>query len=143
MVDYLQKLTPADPRRQRHEQVAAMSSDLKTLARELSVPVLCLAQVNRSSDKANDRRPTLSSLRESGSIEADADGVWLLHRPGDYEPDNAELRGVAILDVAKNRNGRTGDFKLQWDAAATRFRTAVPEVPVTNFEDAQLPPELF
>jgi replicative DNA helicase len=125
VVDYLQRLRPSDPRRQRHEQVGELAADLKTLARELSVPVLVLAQLNRAA--TSDGRPTLANLRESGTIEAEADQVWLLHRPELAKPKDPDLQGKAELIAAKNRNGETGSFPLVWQSGLTLFSD--PETP--------------
>jgi replicative DNA helicase len=123
VVDYLQLLTPPDRRVQRHEQVGAITAALKSLARELDLPVLCLCQLNREAEKLD--RPGLANLRESGSIEQDADVVMFLCRPEkgfttgtDRGPtDNWD----AELIVAKNRNGECGKFQLDWQADATSF----------------------
>lgn len=124
VVDYLQMLAVDDRRAARHTAVGQMSGDLKTLSRELDVPVLCLAQLNRQSEQNKDHRPTLSSLRESGAIEQDADVVAFIHRAEVYEPRDEMLHGQAELLVQKNRNGPTGNFKLTWNASATTFGTA-------------------
>src|SRR4029077_7153919 len=90
----------------RREQAAAISRRLKFLARELKIPVIALAQVNRSSEDRQDHRPRLSDLRESGAIEQDADTVLLLHRPEFHEPGQHE--GMVEVIVGKQRNGPTG-----------------------------------
>jgi replicative DNA helicase len=122
IIDYLQRLLPADPRAKRYEQVGQMASDLKRLARDLELPVLCLAQLNRQAESTSDHRPRLAHLRESGDIEQDADQVLFLHRPEVHQPDDWDLRGQAVLIVSKNRNGPTGEFNLVWDAPRTTFR---------------------
>ncbi len=124
VVDYLQRLTAADARAKRYEQVGAMTADLKTLARELNVPVLCLCQLNREVEKGGNGRPKLSNLRESGNIEQDADVVAFVHRPEVFEPSDPDLVGKAELIVEKNRNGPTGTFPLLWDARTTTFSDA-------------------
>src|SRR5262249_21908792 len=90
VIDYLQLIEPDDRRAPRQEQVANISRRLKFLARELNIPVISLAQVNRGSEDRQDHRPRLSDLRESGSIEQDADTVMMLHRPELYEPGQRE-----------------------------------------------------
>jgi replicative DNA helicase len=121
VVDYLQRVTADDRRLQRYQQLGQISGDLKRLARELGVPVLALAQLSRELESDKKPRPRLSHLRESGDIEADADVVLLLHREEVYRRD-ADLRGKALLIVAKNRNGPSEmDFKLRWEAATTTF----------------------
>lgn len=116
MVDYLQLIEPDNRRDSRQEQVASISRRLKFLARELTIPVVALAQVNRSSEDRQDHKPRLSDLRESGSIEQDADTVMLLHRPEDNE-------GAIEINVAKQRNGPTGDITLTFIKRYFRFRS--------------------
>lgn len=107
IVDYLQQVIPADRRAPRQEQVASISRGLKLLAKDLQVPVVALAQVNRGPTARENKRPTMSDLRESGAIEADADEVWLLHRD-DESPHELEV------NVVKNRHGATGMVPLGW-----------------------------
>lgn len=106
VVDYLQLMAPRDRRAPREQQVGELSEGLKALAKELKVPVVALAQVNRGPADRHDKRPMMSDLRESGRIEADADHVWLLHRPDLVERDSAT--GELEVQVAKNRNGAAG-----------------------------------
>lgn len=118
-IDYLQLIDPDDRRDSRQEQVAAISRRLKFLARELNIPVIALAQVNRGSEDRQDHRPRLSDLRESGAIEQDADTVMMLHRPEIHEPGQHE--GVVEVIVAKQRNGPTGDVTLMFVKQYMRF----------------------
>jgi replicative DNA helicase len=111
MIDYLQLIEPDNRRDPRHEQVAQISRRLKFLARELEIPVIALAQVNRASEDRQDHRPRLSDLRESGSIEQDADAVLLLHRPDRYEPGQESI--IEVI-VAKNRQGPVGEVTLAY-----------------------------
>lgn len=106
VVDYLQLMSPRDRRVPREQQVGELSEGLKALSKELAVPVVALAQVNRGSAERHDKRPLLSDLRESGRIEADADHVWLLHRQDMVDPKSAT--GELELIFAKNRNGPSG-----------------------------------
>ncbi len=136
IIDYLQLLTsPTAARESRQVEVATISRGIKALARELSVPVVCLAQLNRGTEQREGNRPRMADLRESGSIEQDADVVMLLHREeyyhkGDEEwmadPDNEEKIGLAELIIAKQRNGPTGVVKFTWDAKTTRFKSHDP-----------------
>ncbi len=119
VVDYIQLIDSEDTRDSRQEQIAKISRRLKTLARELSLPVVALSQLNRAVENREDRRPRMADLRESGAIEQDADVVLLLHRPEYY--DAADQPGVAELIVAKNRNGPTGSAKLTFERNLTRF----------------------
>lgn len=124
VVDYLQLVTPVEGDR-REEQVAAVARRMKALARELSVPVLCCAQLNRQADTKGDDRPRLSHLRESGAIEQDADVVLLLYRAGLYAPTDAP-DGVTEINVAKQRNGPVGTVKVLWRPATTEFVNLAP-----------------
>lgn len=121
-IDYLGLLKPDDARLPRHEQVSAITRDLKQLARDMQLPVLCLAQLNRGSEQGKGR-PKLSNLRESGSIEQDADVVLFLHRPETAAPNDPDVANVVELIVAKNRSGPTGDIELFFDRSRTRFAT--------------------
>lgn len=134
MVDYLQLLTaPGAARESRQVEVSAISRQVKALARELNVPVVCLSQLNRASEQREGNRPRMSDLRESGSIEQDADVIILLHREDYYHTQNPEWAvenpdkvGIAELIVAKQRNGPTGVVKLVWDSHITRFKNYDP-----------------
>jgi replicative DNA helicase len=127
VIDYLQLIEPDNPRDPRQEQVAKIARRLKGLARELKVPVLCLAQLNRQAEASRDNKPRLSHLRESGAIEQDADVVMFIHREEYYRTDpdeKKELETDADLMVAKHRNGATPDIKLHWSREYTRFANA-------------------
>ncbi|VAX42081.1 Replicative DNA helicase (DnaB), partial [hydrothermal vent metagenome] len=127
--------SPTAARESRQVEVATISRGIKALARELSVPVVCLAQLNRGTEQREGNRPRMADLRESGSIEQDADVVMLLHREeyyhkGDEEwladPDNEAKIGLAELIIAKQRNGPTGVVKFTWDSKTTRFKSHDP-----------------
>ena len=125
VIDYLQLIDPDNSRDPRQEQVAKIARRLKGVARELEVPVLCLAQLNRQVEATKDNKPQLSHLRESGAIEQDADVVMFVHREEYFqtnEEDREQVRGEADLLVRKQRNGPTGDVKLTWLHEFTRFR---------------------
>jgi replicative DNA helicase len=119
VIDYLQLIEPENRRDSRQEQVSQISRRLKFLARELSLPVLALAQVNRSAEERQDHKPRLADLRESGSIEQDADTVMILHRPEMYEPGQHE--GIIEVNIAKQRNGPTGEITLTFIKQFMRF----------------------
>jgi len=124
VIDYLQLIEPDNPRDPRQEQVARIARRLKTMSRELKLPVLCLAQLNRQAEASRDNRPRLNHLRESGAIEQDADVVMFVHREEYYqttEEDRERVRGQAEIIVAKQRNGPTDDVKLLWQQDYTRF----------------------
>lgn len=116
VVDYLGLIRPRDSRKQRYEQVQDDTGELKALAKELGCPVLCLCQLNREADKD---KPRLSHLRESGSIEQDADCVLFLHRNKD--------KNLTELIIAKNRHGRTGFIELDFSDRTTAFSERIPE----------------
>lgn len=130
VIDYLQLIEPENRRDPRQEQVAQISRRLKGLARELSIPVIALAQVNRSSEDRQDHKPRLSDLRESGSIEQDADTVILLHRPERFEPGQHE--GLTEVIIGKQRNGPIGDITLTFNKHMMRFESFAVGVPFDN-----------
>jgi replicative DNA helicase len=125
------------------QEISEISRGLKQLAKELHVPVVALSQLSRAVEQREDKRPQLSDLRESGSIEQDADMVWFIYRgdyylaakqPADDHPDFAEwqeemsrIYGVAELIIAKQRHGATGKVKLKFDARITKFSDLVEE----------------
>jgi len=120
VIDYLQLLSGSDPRIPREQQIAEISRGIKGLAKELKVPVIVLSQLNRDSEKEK-RQPKLSDLRESGSIEQDADVVLLLARPKDASDDFSVAGDKADLIIAKQRNGPVGEIKLTFLRDITRF----------------------
>jgi len=140
VIDYLQLLNSTARRAQdnRQQEIADISSGIKALAKELNVPIIVLAQLNREIEKDKGRKPRLSDLRESGSIEQDADLVCLLYKPSEGEdeeggtPENSDSRPVNLL-IAKQRNGPTGDVKLTFFNSYTRFESAA------KFSDEDLP----
>lgn len=123
VVDYIQLMHGVGDRKgqNREAEVAEISRALKTLALEMRVPVMALAQLNRGVELRTDKRPMLSDLRESGAIEQDADNVLLLYRD-DYYNEGTALRGAAEIIVAKQRNGSTGTAHAFFDARRTSFR---------------------
>jgi replicative DNA helicase len=123
VIDYLQLLTV--PRAEsRQVEISIISRALKALARDLKLPVLALAQLNRKAEDRSDHRPMLSDLRESGAIEQDADLVMMLYREEYYQKDS-ERAGLADVIVAKNRNGPTGDVQLRFTKELMRFENFV------------------
>jgi replicative DNA helicase len=120
VVDYLQLMQTPAKAETRQLALAEVSRGLKALTKELAVPVLALSQLNRDVEKrGGSGRPRLSDLRESGSLEQDADNVWLLHR--EDEEAKPETAGQAEVILAKQRNGPTGSVRLRWDRSMTRF----------------------
>lgn len=125
VIDYLQLIEPENRRDPRQEQVAQISRRLKFLARELQIPVIALAQVNRSSEDRQDHRPRLADLRESGSIEQDADTCMMLHRPGKF--DGGQEDNVLEVIIAKQRNGPTGEVNLTYLKQYMRFENYIAD----------------
>ena len=126
VIDYLQLIEADDKGASRQEQITTISRRLKNLARDVKVPVIALSQLNRASESREGHRPRMSDLRESGSIEQDADVVLLLHRDDAYDPqDNPNTAEVII---AKQRNGPVGDVKLTFRKEMTRFENFHQEI---------------
>ncbi len=120
VIDYLQLLNGSNTSVSREQQISEISRGIKGLAKEHEVPVLVLSQLNRDMEKEK-RKPRLSDLRESGSIEQDADVVLLLSKPKDSEDDHQTIQNVADLIIAKQRNGPVGEVKLTFRKEYTRF----------------------
>jgi replicative DNA helicase len=129
VIDYLQLIEPDNPKDPRQEQVARIARRLKGLAREMKVPVLCLAQLNRQAEDSKDHIPRLSHLRESGAIEQDADVVMFVHREEYYHrgEDRDAYAGQAEIHIAKQRNGPVGQINLAWLKDFTRFEDRAPD----------------
>lgn len=120
IIDYLQLMDLGGRIENRQQEISKLSRMLKLMAMELDVPVILLSQLNRAADSRSDHRPMLADLRESGSIEQDADMVILLYRD-EYYNSESEEPGVAEVIIAKHRNGPTGTVKLGWIGDYTRF----------------------
>ncbi len=123
-VDYLQLLTLGSHVESRQIEISRLSGSLKQLARELKVPVIALSQLNRGVEARTNKRPMMGDLRESGSIEQDADAIMLLYRHEYYEPEDVSAKGTAEVIVAKNRNGPVGTVELNFHANMMRFDNA-------------------
>lgn len=141
MIDYLQLMSLKQKVDSREREVAEISKTLKAIAKELQVPVVALAQLNRGVEGRSDRRPMLSDLRESGSIEQDADVIMMLYREDYYDKESPEKQGAAKVIVAKQRNGPTGDVDLRFDGKYNLFRDADKSV-VSPLPPPQAPPPM-
>ncbi|MFN4242535.1 MAG: replicative DNA helicase [Tepidisphaerales bacterium] len=123
MIDYLQLMdNPGVESRQ--QQISEISRGIKSIARELKIPIICLSQLNRAAEGREGHRPRMSDLRESGAIEQDADVVMLLHREDYYRQQEPgyQMNNVAEVIIAKQRNGPTGVVQLMFDSRTTRFK---------------------
>ena len=120
IIDYLQLMSTTGRVESRQQFVSDMSRSLKMLARELDVPVIALSQLNRDVDRRPDHRPVLADLRESGSIEQDADVVMFIYRDDYYNPDT-DKKGISEIIIAKQRKGATGSVDLVWLQEYTKF----------------------
>lgn len=131
IVDYIGLMSGTDSKVSRAYQIEEISRGLKTLAKELEIVVMCLAQVNRGAADKGNQPPSLHELRDSGAIEQDADIVGFIHRPIQAQPELGEIfKNYGLLRIAKNRQGRCGDVHLFYAAEQTKFTAwggAVPE----------------
>ena len=121
IVDYLQLIKTKNKYQMRYQELADIANSLKFLSKDLDIPIIALAQVNREVEKKADKRPTLSDLRESGDIEATADVVMFIHREDYYKKENNINDSVAEIIVAKNRNGESGIVRLSFDRRIQKF----------------------
>ncbi len=138
MIDYLQLMSGNPKVSSREQQISEISRNLKKLAKDLSVPVVALSQLNRAVETrgTKDKRPQLSDLRESGAIEQDADMILFIYRDDYYNPDDPAAAGLAELIVAKQRNGPTGRIKVRFTKAFTRFDN-LSEEEYADLEDTE------
>jgi replicative DNA helicase len=125
VIDYLQLMTSGKRVESRQQEVSEFSRALKLLAKELEVPVIALSQLNRNSEQRADKKPAISDLRESGSLEQDADMVILLHREGAYEKDHPRASEADFI-LAKHRNGPTDTVTVLFQGHLSRFVDYAP-----------------
>ena len=125
-VDYLQIMEGNANSENRQQEISAISRSLKILAKELNVPVIVGSQLNRAVDKRDDHRPNMADLRESGSIEQDADSILLLYRDDFYNKENSQKKNIAEVIVAKNRHGECKTIELLWQPEYTSFYNLEP-----------------
>jgi replicative DNA helicase len=121
VIDYLQLMSATKDGENRATEISEISRSIKSLAKELSVPVIALSQLNRQLEQRPNKRPVMSDLRESGAIEQDADLILFLYRDEVYNPDSAD-KGIAEVNVGKHRNGPTGTVRLTFLGEYTRFQ---------------------
>ncbi len=121
VVDYLQLMQVSGTNENRATEISEISRSLKALAKDLNVPIVALSQLNRSLEQRQDKRPVMSDLRESGAIEQDADVIMFIYREEVYDPDNADVQGIAEILVSKQRNGPIGVRKLRFLGEHTLF----------------------
>jgi replicative DNA helicase len=129
IVDYLQ-LMQGTQGENRQQEIAAISRQLKNLARELNVPVIAASQLNRSLESREDKRPRLGDLRESGAIEQDADVVLFIYRHEYYHPEAQETKGIAEINIAKHRQGAVGRVDMTFLPEFTLFADMGRDTPV-------------
>ena len=127
VIDYLQLMSSGKRVESRQQEVSEFSRALKLLAKELEIPVIAVAQRNRGPEARQDKKPMMSDLRESGSLEQDADVVILLHRDDAYKSRKEEMTGEAEVIIAKHRNGPTGSFSLAFRGSVSRFDNMAQE----------------
>ncbi len=129
IIDYLQLMSGHIRTQSREQEISQISRGLKAMAKELDVPVLALSQLSRAVESRTDRRPQLSDLRESGSLEQDADVVMFIYRPEMYDlksPDGESLEGLAQIIIGKQRNGPVGSVDLMWNKESATYEAMAP-----------------
>jgi replicative DNA helicase len=145
IIDYLQLMTAGgDGKGNREQEISMISRSLKSIAKELDVPILALSQLNRSVEtRGGDKKPQLSDLRESGAIEQDADMVTFIYRPEYYglevDEDNMPTKGVAKIIIAKHRNGALAEIPLRFRGELAKFEN-LSDSEITDSFSAQIKP---
>ena len=119
-IDYIQLMSGGIKAESRQQEISYISRSLKSLARELNIPIIALSQLSRAVEQSQDKRPSLSHLRESGALEQDADIVMFIYREEYYDPES-DQKAIAEIIIAKHRNGPVGSVKLAFFGEYTRF----------------------
>ena len=142
IIDYLQIMRLRSRVESREREVAEISRSLKSLAKELNIPVIALAQLNRGVEgrTGEARKPLLSDLRESGSIEQDADLIMMLYREEYYDKENLDVKGQADLLIRKHRNGPIGNLRLKWEPQYGSFTDWFDSIPQEILSSQKIPP---
>jgi replicative DNA helicase len=135
VIDYVQIMSGLNSgsNSNRAQEIAEISRSLKTLALELDVPIILLSQLNRDVESRTDKRPNIADLRESGALEQDADIILLLYRDDYYNREDSKEKNIAEVNIAKNRSGSTGMFKLYFHNEYTRFDNLMDTYDATNY----------
>ena len=128
IIDYLQLMQSDRRSDNRTQEVGEISRGLKLMAKEFNVPIICCAQLSRGPESRTDKRPMLSDLRDSGSIEQDADTVIFLYRDEYYDKEKSDEGSVAEVIIAKNRHGSQGTVKVGWVGRYTKFRSLATDM---------------
>jgi replicative DNA helicase len=126
IVDYIQ-LMYSDNSENRAHEISRIARDLKITAMDLRVPVIAVSQLRRPAPTAMSKKPKLEDLKESGGIEQNADLAILIYRPERDNPKDDNLKGIAEINLAKHRNGRTGEFRLYWMSSFSKFENPAEE----------------
>ncbi|MBR5361517.1 MAG: replicative DNA helicase, partial [Lachnospiraceae bacterium] len=119
-IDYLQLMSGSGKSESRQQEISEISRSLKSIARELNIPVVALSQLSREVEKRPDKRPMMSDLRESGAIEQDADVIMFIYRD-DYYHQDSEKKDISEIIIGKQRNGPVGTVELAWISKYTKF----------------------